>query len=243
MPYTARGVLVIDPAARRVSTIEWDDGGGGGADGGGGGGARPWQYHGGALGPDGCIYGFPAHADRVLKVDPAARAARLIGPPLSSLLRENRNGGKYKFGGGVVDHAHGAVFCVPSDAGAVLRVDCATETVAALGEGALPRMKNKWQNGVVGPSDGCVYAIPADAPCVLRIDCAKAAAAAARGADGADAISLVGEGVVGDGEDKWQGGVLGDDGNIYGIPERGHHVLKIEPAAAGPPRDVDVPAP
>ena len=30
--------------------------------------------HGGALGPDGCIYGFPAHADRVLKVDPAARA-------------------------------------------------------------------------------------------------------------------------------------------------------------------------
>ena len=201
-----------------------------------------WQYHGGALGPDGCIYGFPAHADRVLKVDPAARAARLIGPPLSSLLRENRNGGKYKFGGGVVDHAHGAVFCVPSDAGAVLRVDCATETVAAPAR-ALPRMKNKWQNGVVGPSDGCVYAIPADAPCVLRIDCAKAAAAAARGADGADAISLVGEGVVGDGEDKWQGGVLGDDGNIYGIPERGHHVLKIEPAAAGPPRDVDVPAP
>ena len=81
---------------------------------------------------------------------------------------KNRNGGKYKFGGGVVDHAHGAVFCVPSDAGAVLRVDCATETVAALGEGALPRMKNKWQNGVVGPSDGCVYAIPADAPCVLN---------------------------------------------------------------------------
>ena len=69
---------------------------------------------------------------------------------------------------------------------------------------------------------------------------------AARGADGAGAISLVGEGVVGDGEDKWQGGVLGDDGNIYGIPERGHRVLKIEPGAAataGPPRGADILAP
>ena len=40
-------------------------------------------------------------------------------------------------------------------------------------------------------------------------------------------VSLVGPATPGD--DKWQGGVLGDDGAIYGIPERCRRVLKIVP--------------
>ena len=32
------------------------------------------------------------------------------------------------------------------------------------------------------------------------------------------------------GQDKWLGGTLGADGNVYGVPGHAKHVLKLEPA-------------
>jgi hypothetical protein len=34
----------------------------------------------------------------------------------------------------------------------------------------------------------------------------------------------------GEGRDKWEGGVVGNDGCLYGMPQRAKNVLKIQPA-------------
>ena len=34
------------------------------------------------------------------------------------------------------------------------------------------------------------------------------------------------------GQDKWLGGILGADGNVYGVPGHARHVLKLEPTTA-----------
>ena len=39
-------------------------------------GPSPAKYSGGCLGSDGCIYGTPADAERVLKVDPATNVVK-----------------------------------------------------------------------------------------------------------------------------------------------------------------------
>ena len=60
-------MLKIDPKQQQVSTIGTLPGGG-------------WKWHGGVTGPDGCIYGIPANADTVLKIDPMAQ--RVLALPL-----------------------------------------------------------------------------------------------------------------------------------------------------------------
>ena len=39
-----------------------------------------WKWHGGVLAPNGCIYAFPSHAPRVLKIDCAKGTTEMIGP-------------------------------------------------------------------------------------------------------------------------------------------------------------------
>jgi hypothetical protein len=60
----------------------------------------------------------------------------------------------------------GCIYGIPCDAPAVIRIDCASETVDTLGgpwEG-----HEKWEGGVVG-NDGCLYAMPQQALQVLKI--------------------------------------------------------------------------
>lgn len=116
--------------------------------------ADKYKWHGGAVGSDGCIYGFPSHYDRVLKIDPRTGFCGLIGEPLEVKSR----GGKYKYGGGVLGD-DGFVYCFPSDAERVLQIRCGEDAVKLIGpeyEG-----RNKWQNGFLG-SDGAIYGIPCD---------------------------------------------------------------------------------
>ena len=56
--------------------------------------------------------------------------------------------------------------------------------------------------------DKCVYAVPADSNSVLRIDTDPNTPLR---------IDMVGDDLS-DVPDKWQGGFLARDGNIYGIP-------------------------
>jgi LPXTG-motif cell wall-anchored protein len=163
-----------------------------------------WKWHGGVLAPDGCIYGFPSHADRVLKINCMTGEVKQIGP---------RFKGRYKWGGGAVG-LDGNVYGMPSDTDSVLRIRCATEEVDTIGDGLLPDIKNKWQGGVLAP-DGAIYAIPSDADSVLKVVPETAT------------VSLVGQ--LSDDPDKWQGGFLGADGIIYGIPENADKILRIIP--------------
>jgi hypothetical protein len=81
----------------------------------------------------GAIYGFPSHAERVLKIIPATGEVREIGS--ARLL------GKYKWGGGC-NSADGAIFGVPSDTDTVLRICPETDEVKTIGR--VSNEKNKW---------------------------------------------------------------------------------------------------
>jgi len=183
--------------------------------------AGGWKWHGGVAGPDGCVYGVPAHAGRVLKVDVGEGrppAVRLIGEEVER--GRHRPDGRYKYGGAVLG-GDGRIYCLPSDADRVLRVDPATEEVVCVGPpgggGGGPAAHNQWQNGYLA-RDGCVYAIPCNARGVLRIDCAT------------QEVSTVG--ALGAGFEKWEGGVVGLDGAMYCIPQNAKRVMRIVP---GPP--------
>ena len=74
-------MLKIDTKARTACTfadLETDSAG--------------WNWHGGALSPDGKIYGIPCNAGRVLAIDPKSMTAAPIGPELP---------GKNKWYGGI----------------------------------------------------------------------------------------------------------------------------------------------
>ena len=58
-----------------------------------------WKWHGGVVGGDGCIYGIPAHADTVLKIDP--HRGELVQIPFEYTCH-HRNDRKYKYLGGVL---------------------------------------------------------------------------------------------------------------------------------------------
>ena len=110
--------------------------------------AGGWKWHGAALGGDGNIYGIPAHATSVLKIEVATGQVRTIGHGLPD--------GKYKWGGATMA-ANGDVYCFPSDTGRVLRVDIRVpeaEAVRMIGPD-FPG-KNKWQNGFLG-RDHAIY--------------------------------------------------------------------------------------
>lgn len=208
IPQNATGALKIDPRTDEVTVIGNLQPGG-------------WKWHGGVKGPDGAIYGVPANSDRVLKIVPERGEAYEIGEALPREFTVRPDGdGKYKYGG-AASGTDGAVYCFPSDAEKVLRIDCVTEQVTRIGGDVVLMPNNKWQNGYLA-RDGCVYAIPCNAGGVLRIDCATQEVSVLpwdTGRGGVDAP--LGE--------KWEGGVVGLDGNMYCMPQHAKRVLKIVP--------------
>ena len=148
MPFNATRVLKIDPAQAEVSTVGIDlvaptagktNGG---------------KWHGGHLAADGCIYGVPFNAARVLKVDPACKVAdasvSLIGEPF-------RDGG-VKWSGGALSRS-GLIFAAPFGAAHVLCIDPATQSAYEIGP-TLPSSSDeiKYEGAVETPSG--VYSFP-----------------------------------------------------------------------------------
>ena len=66
--------------------------------------------------------------------------------------------------------------------------------------------------------DGCVYGIPCDADGVIRIDCSS------------ESVTTFGGPWAG--REKWEGGVVGEDGCLYAMPQQALRVLVIEPGPA-----------
>eukprot|EP00968_Pinguiococcus_pyrenoidosus_P007255 scaffold482_cov247-Pinguiococcus_pyrenoidosus.AAC.4 len=87
-----------------------------------------------------------------------------------------------------------------------------TESCKVIGQ-YFRNMKNKWQNGFMG-SDGCVYGIPQNWPGVLRIDMET------------EEVTALGEY---EGKDKWEGGVVDREGNLWCMPLRAKKVLRVAP--------------
>lgn len=199
IPYRAEGVLCINPKTQQVTVI---------------GPKLPWgfveNWHGGAKSPiNGCIYGFPANAETVLCITPETGQVQELRHSEGKALP-----GKYKWLGGAVSR-DGNVYCVPSDATEVLKIEAATNRVTTFG--CVPGDCNKWQGGVLGPpGDDKIYCIPSDADTILVID-----------PKNNDAITFLGDGIIPKGVgDKWQGGFLVED-TIYAIPENADTLLKL----------------
>ena len=87
-----------------------------------------WKWHGGLATNDGhLIFGFPNHADTVLKIDTRTDAVSLLGGP--DILKSGRHrvpqDKKYKYLGGAMA-ADGRVYLFPCDAERVLCIDPVT---------------------------------------------------------------------------------------------------------------------
>ena len=167
------------------------------------------NHHGGlCCSVTGAIFGFPANANTVIRIDPPENKVTLLPVPGPR--------GKYQWGGGIQCPETGIIYGIPSDAPDMLRIDPRTNHVSRFGSDFFqPYQKNKFQNAVRA-SDGSFYAIPSDADYVLRLDPRH------------DRLSRVAEGRIDPGKkDKFQGGFAYQD-TIWAIPESADFVLRLQ---------------
>lgn len=253
MPSNADSVLCIDPCTNDVQTL---------------GGSYPgdWKWHGGNLGNDGNIYGIPCNATNVLKINPRTKEVTTIGGPFEGRQKwygglkanngaiygipqtargvlkivpetgectiiGNLEDGGWKWHGGVIAGDGSLIYGVPCNADTVLKIDTRTDTVTTIGSDLKSGRhrdddKYKYLGGGIA-ADGKVYFFPSDAERVLCVD------------PETDECKLVGP-IFMEGINKWQNGFTTRDGAVYAIPQRGHGVLRIEPAPKGSGEDARV---
>ena len=173
----------------------------------------------------GYLWAIPSWADRVLCVDidaywgrrkPAGEIVQLLPLP-----EEHVPGMQWQWHGAGMNQEQTAIYCIPSNAHQVLKVDLQTKTTSLIPihvdktkypDFTLDSM-NKWYGGILG-ADNCVYGIPYRSCAVLRIDCA------------ADSASLVGPN-YGCSKYNWHGGIQ-VKGKIYAHPSHADTVLVID---------------
>eukprot|EP00964_Phaeocystis_antarctica_P101899 scaffold67357_cov67-Phaeocystis_antarctica.AAC.1 len=138
--------------------------------------------------------------------------------------------GNNKWSGGVLA-ADGNIYGIPYNAMQVLCFDPRTQQATRVGAGEFIQEllgDNKWQGGVLA-ANGNIYGIPYNATQVLRFDPrTQQATRVLRFDPRTQQATLVGPELPGDGN-KWEGGVLAADGNIYGIPYNATQVLRFDP--------------
>lgn len=218
VPHTATTVLCVTPASSQYGddatfeTVgELPQGG--------------WKWHGGAADASGrFVYGYPNNAAQVLKIDTEAEPPKisLIGDPKVLVSGRHRSDDKYKWLGGAVCPIDNNLYLFPSDAERVLCIETETDRVYTVGPELLEG-PNKYQNGFAG-RDGAVYGIPQRSPGILRI---------LPSGSGTDRTVHVDELAIPDADitnnkHKFEGGEMGDDGNIYCIPLDTGKVVRVD---------------
>jgi hypothetical protein len=184
-----------------------------------------WKYHGGlAVKDHKIIIGFPNNADSVLIIDIERQKVFTIGD--SSILQSGRHripqDRRYKYLGGATTLDDRYTYLFPCDAERVLRIDNDTFELKLVGPQLLEG-ENKYQNGFVS-RDGCLYGIPQRASGVLRIIPSSVSGLLEDIVD----VLYCGDEMVGC-KDKFEGGVIDLEGNIYCIPLRAKKLLKVIP--------------
>lgn len=179
-----------------------------------------WKWHGG-LRAGTKIFGFPNNANSVLVIDCSSQKVYTIGDGTIIRSGRHRKDGRYKYLGGASTLDESFAYLFPCDAEQVLRIDCQSETLALVGP-LLLEGENKFQNGFVC-RDGCLYGIPQRASGILQIIPSPTAGSV-------DHVDLLpcGADMMGV-KDKFEGGVMGDDGCIYCVPLRARACIKIVP--------------
>lgn len=194
---------------------------------------------------NGCLYGIPAWSnDGILKLDIEKLwknydeseqeshnhnhndVVSII--PLPEIFHNQNIENKphrWLWHGAALNSNKTAIYCIPSNAHQVLKVDleqseCTflpipTPTTDKTTYPSTPlEQTNKWYGGILG-NDNAIYGIPYSAANVLRIDA------------NTDTVSLLGD--YGLNEYNWHGGIKSDrNGCIYCFPAHHSHVLKID---------------
>lgn len=176
----------------------------------------------------GYLWAIPAWADSVLCVDLDAFWGRRELPEgqtdvvkLIPLPEEHPKSMKWQWHGAGINKEQTAIFCIPSNAKKVLKVDIATKTTSFIEieydkekyPDFSPDVTNKWYGGIIG-DDNAVYGIPYRAGGVLRIDSAT------------ETAKLIGPN-YGVGNYFWHGGIK-TNGKIYAHPSHADTVLVID---------------
>lgn len=177
---------------------------------------------------DGYLWAIPAWADSVLCVDLDAFWGRRELPEgqtdvvnLIPLPDEHPKSMRWQWHGAGINHEKTAIYCIPSNAKYVLKVDVASKTTSFIeieyDQETYPEFKpdvtNKWYGGIVG-DDNAIYGIPYKACAVLRIDSTD------------DTARLIGPN-YGIGKFFWHGGIK-REGKIYAHPSHADTVLTID---------------
>jgi hypothetical protein len=174
----------------------------------------------------GYLWAIPAWANAVLCVDIDAfwgrRPTTEVGIVQLLTLPSEHEAMQWQWHGAGINHEKTAIFCIPSNARHVLKVDLMTKTtslipVAGYDASKYPNFSidttNKWYGGITG-KDNCVYGVPYRTCAVLKIDCT------------AETATLVGPD-YGTTKYNWHGGVQ-VNGKIYAHPSHADTVLVID---------------
>jgi hypothetical protein len=181
----------------------------------------------------GYLWAIPAWAPAVLCVDiDAYRGRRPSSSSEGSIVQliplpsNHPSDLTWQWHGAGMNHEKTAIYCIPSNAHAVLKVDLMTKSTSLISIDVPPHHHhqkpkypnfdisqcNKWYGGIVG-ADNAVYGIPYRSCAVLRIDC------------NTNTASLVGRD-YGSSYFNWHGGIQ-VNGCIYAHPSHATTVLVI----------------
>ena len=152
---------------------------------------------------------------------------KIIPLPETKVQSNNNNHKKQRWmwHGAALNVNKTAIYCIPSNANEVLKVDLITHQTSYI---PIPKQQeqkqdtittlltNKWYGGILG-HDNAIYGIPYASGSVLRMDA------------NTDTISLLGD--YGINQYNWHGGVLANNGNIYAFPAHAESVLRIDTTA------------
>ncbi|GKY95392.1 hypothetical protein MPSEU_000500800 [Mayamaea pseudoterrestris] len=178
----------------------------------------------------GYLWAIPSWAPKVLCVDvdafwgrrkvTEAGIVQLLDLP-SGHSQESGEPMQWQWHGAGLNQEKTAIYCIPSNAKQVLKVDLMTKSTSLIpiqyDKQKYPdftlQSSNKWYGGIFGV-DNCVYGIPYRSCAVLRIDCNN------------DSASLVGPD-YGVAKFNWHGGIQ-VNGKIYAHPSHANTVLVID---------------
>jgi hypothetical protein len=167
-----------------------------------------YKYSGTVVGNDDYVYGIPSHATRVIKFDPT-------NPDTTSTVGEEADEW-FRCGNGVLA-IDGNIYAANWN-GQVLKVDTTSNNHTWIGDSIYYEgWEAGWGDPIVGV-DKCIYWPPIFANRVLKFD-----------PETQQLPWLVGDDLLGQGCEKWNGGALAPDGNIYCIPCNAIQILVIDP--------------
>lgn len=183
----------------------------------------------------GNLWAIPSWADHVLCVDLEAHRRSEDGIVQLIDLPSDHVSQTWQWHGAGINHEKTAIYCIPSNAHQVLKVDIVTKTTSLIPiEGFDPKLypnfditaTNKWYGGIVG-ADNCVYGIPYRACAVLKIDCER------------NTATIIGND-YGAAQFNWHGGIQ-VHGKIYAHPSHADTVLVIDTNAKDDTKLYEIP--